>query len=180
MKLLHRYIDPGETLLHVVASYDDPGLMEIVLESVSEEQHYDLLGEGDNYMQTPIHYACARDNSDLLKLVKKHTSQDTWYKLLQIQDWEESTALHEAVESWFSAPDSDTINLIANSLSARQLINLFKLKDETGITPLQATNYAPFLQEYQTCALTKLDDDAGNYLNDVSKHRIFTIFAVVY
>lgn len=53
MKLLHQYIDPGETLLHVVASYDDPGLMEIVLESVSEEQHYDLLSEGDNYIQTP-------------------------------------------------------------------------------------------------------------------------------
>jgi ankyrin repeat protein len=88
----------GYTILHYLpAGYNTERVerVEMILESVSEEERYVLLSAQNNDMMTPVHYVCGYGNTEVLELMMRLiTTEDTRYKLLQIPGYKGLTPLH--------------------------------------------------------------------------------------
>ena len=157
LQLLHMEITHGWTVLHHAAKDSATEIVQVILESVSEEMRYTLLSMEDYSKVTPIHIACMwAGNSEVLEMMMRPiTVEDMRYKLLQLPDVVGYTPLHVSA----SLGSTQCIRVIADSVSSQQLIHLLRITDVEGRTPLQEAaefNHQAaeeLLQDYQTKAL---------------------------
>jgi ankyrin repeat protein len=113
------------------------------------------------------------DNPDVLEEIIRLTSAHTWYKLLQIPDVYGLTPLHTAAV----LGRTQCIRIIADSVTADQLIYLLRITDTDGRTPVQwaaqrnEQESVKLLQDYQTKALIDIallqTDYTGDHIHQV-------------
>ena len=167
------------TILHLAAFQLDPGIAEIILSSVNEEERYTLLSIQNSMCKlTPIHYACVNGETRVLDVMIRLTTEERWYKLLNIQDIHTRTPLHLSAR----IGHIKVIKTIANSITAEHLINLLRITDIDGYTPLQPfencgkKEAAELLPDYLTKALLhvalKQTEEAGM---DIKHYYQYTI-----
>ena len=168
--LLTEITEYGLTLLHRIPVYDETGeTMKTVLELFREDQYYHLLSvqSGDTLQLTPLHWAYVNNNSAavLEVIMRLVTSEQTRYKLLQIPTSHGYTPLHYA--AWYNA--TQTIRIIADSVSSHHLIHLLTITDNGGLTPVQRAaewgnqEAVKLLQEYHTTALIDIAIQQTDY-----------------
>ena len=145
----------GWTVLHFSVYLYVPKIVQVILESVSEEMRYTLLSMEDNYKRTPIHIACIVERSEVLEMMMRLITVEMRCKLLQLPAVLGYTPLHLSA----LLDHTQCIRVIADSVSSQQLIHLLRITNDKKRTPLQTAaecnNQAAVaqLQEYQTKAL---------------------------
>ena len=155
LQLLQMKSSGGWTILHAAADDSATEIVQVILESVSEEASYTLLSKENDNKWTPIYTACIQRNSEVLEMMMRLITVEMRYKLLQLPAELGYTPLH-----WSALQDhTQCIRVIADSVSSQQLIHLLRITDKFGKTPLQRAAEenkhaaVELLQEYQTKAL---------------------------
>ena len=154
LQLLQLEDNSGMTILHHAACVSATNIIEVILESVSEEECYVLLSTHDSGGCTPIQLACFYKHRSLDVMIRL-TTEETWYRALLVPDGRGCTPLHASA----FCGQTKVIKSISNSLSAQHLRRLLRKTDRVGHTPLRTAEKghnraaAELLQEYQTIAL---------------------------
>ena len=142
------------TVLHHAAVISATEIVQVILESVSEEICYTLLSM-ENNKWTPIHVACMQRSSEVLEMMMRLITVEIRYKLLQLPAEFGYTPLHWSA-LW---GHTQHIRVIADSVSSQQLLHLLRITDDKIRTPLQLAAedndqaIVDLLREYQTKAL---------------------------
>ena len=148
----------GCTVLHYATEFSATEIVQVILESVSEEMCHTLLSMEDEYnnKRTPIHVACIHGHYELLEMMMRLITVEMRYKLLQLPGPGGYTPLHWSAIMWGR---THHIRVIADSVSSQQLIHLLRITNDMRRTPLQRAAEenkqaaVELLQDYQTKAL---------------------------
>ena len=82
-----------DTALHRCADNKNNEVIKVILDSVSEEECYQLLSIKDNLRWTPLHRSCWEGDTESVRVMLNHINQDMRYSLLQITNNASETPL---------------------------------------------------------------------------------------
>ena len=184
LRLLHSKLDEcGETLLYLIAEYDETGeTMKTVLELVSKDQHHHLLSvQMTGYQGTPLHWVCAYNNGAVLEVIMRLvTSEQTRYKFLQLLGSLGDTPLHTAARR----NKTQVFRIIHDSVSSHHFIHLLTITNLRECTPVQTASmfgHQEAVKTLQDChstaligiALQQTDPKGIAITDDNNKNAIF-------
>ena len=186
VKFLHTQMLVG-TLMHHITCFERTGeILIAVLESVNEDQHYEVLSTPDEfYNNTPLHFLCHCNSSVYLGafiIMMTMCSEKTRYQLLRARNNDKATPLHYAI----MYGKVHVLQLLAGSINAHHFVDIMALKgkdrllfgSKDGYTPMEIAKLRGYpnskfvLQFFHTKALIDIQiekalqytDDTGNFL----------------
>ena len=124
----------GVTILTRYTQWKRNEIVEIILDSINEDECYNLLkGKCFSDCATSLHSACVSGNTELVMIIRRHVSKDNWYRLLlQI-----SGALCNRPLQWAVAGGHiDIVKYIQASVTAEQWYESLKLTSVIAQTAL--------------------------------------------
>ena len=125
------------TALHCCARNKNNEAMKVILDSVSEEECYQLLSITDYRGWTPLYMSCLGGDTESARVMLNHINQDMRYSLLQMTEVYNYTPLHFA--SYHG--HTDIMKVIHESVTQSQWINLLQMKGDEEMTVLQHAVY---------------------------------------
>ena len=126
-----------DTALHYCARHERNEVIKVILDSVGEEECYQLLSIRDNVEWRPLYRSCTRGDTESVRVMLNHINQDMRYSLLQMTDGLSNTPLHLASSSRNTA----MMKVIHESVTQTQWINLLQMQEDLGMTVLQYAVY---------------------------------------
>ena len=127
-------------LAHALINFHKKSL-KTILESLSEDQNYQLLVLfNKNYHIPPLHHLIMAARGDVMKHMMKNLRPEHWFHLLMMKDkdgFDRSGFMQAVVQG-----DTDMVRLIIEPMSVRQRCELLQLNDvTTGKAPLEWAAY---------------------------------------
>ena len=122
----------GVTLLSQYIRWKRDDIVEIILDSINEDECYNLLKLSDfSDWSQPLESACESGNTELVMIMRRHVSKDNWYKLLQ-----QSSFFCSPLQSAVSGGHIDIVKYIQASVTAEQWYELLQIKNVHKFTAL--------------------------------------------
>ena len=138
-QLLKEEDDNSRTpLTHALINFQKKSI-KIVLQSLTEEQNYELLKLFNTSYHVPLlHHVILAGRGDIMKHIKQNVKPDHWLQLLSVtDDLSGRTAyIHVTVDG-----NIDTLKLLNAPLNLRQRMKLLESKDKSGKSPLEYAAY---------------------------------------
>jgi hypothetical protein len=146
--VLARKNENGQTLLHVVAKFENSVVFLNTMAEILHGQLFNFLEIEDKYGNTPLHVAAwPRNGAIFLKTIARILPQDRLVSLLELKDEKGNTPLHKTAEFENGIL---FLKIIANTLP-EQLVNFLNIKNNFGEMPLHMAAWyahgAAFLNE---------------------------------
>ena len=132
------------TLMHHITCFERTGKILIaVLESVNEDQHYEVLSTPDEfYNNTPLHFLCHCNSSVYLGafiIMMTMCSEKTRYQLLRARNNDKASPLHYAI----MYGKVHVLQLLAGSINAHHFVDIMALKSKDRLLFGSKDGYSP-------------------------------------
>jgi hypothetical protein len=166
----------GQTLLHVVAKFENIVVFLNAMAEILQGQLFNLLAIQDKYGNIPLHVAaCSRCGAIFLEIIAKILPRDRLISLLKLKNEQGNTPLHKAADYENGIL---FLKIIANTLPG-QLVNFLNIKNNFGEIPLHMAAWwahgaaflnemAGILPEDQLLTLLRIPDGHGRTLKHLA------------